>query len=97
MWVADMDFRTAPAIVDVLRRRVEHGIFSYTRVPDSYYEAVTGWFARRHGWTIDREWIIYTSGVVPAISAVIKALTVTTRLLQAGSHVVTVGRLTVNG
>ena len=38
MWVADMDFRTAPAIVDALRRRVEHGIFGYTRVPDSYYE-----------------------------------------------------------
>ena len=76
MWVADMDSRTAPAIVNALRRRVEHGIFGYTRVPDSYYEAVTGWFARRHGWTIDREWIIYTSGVVPAISAVIKALTV---------------------
>ena len=56
MWVADMDFRTAPAIVDALRRRVEHGIFGYTRCP-----------------------------------------TVTTRLLQAGSHVVTVGRLTVNG
>lgn len=75
MWVADMDFRTAPAIVDALRRRVEHGIFGYTRVPDSYYEAVTGWFARRHGWAIDRGWMLYTSGVVPAISAVIKALT----------------------
>lgn len=75
MWVADMDFRTAPAIVDALRRRVEHGIFGYTRVPDSYYEAVTGWFARRHGWTIDHGWMLYTSGVVPAISAVIKALT----------------------
>ena len=76
MWVADMDFRTAPAIVDALRRRVEHGIFGYTRVPDGYYESVTGWFARRHGWAIDRRWMIYTSGVVPAISAVIKALTV---------------------
>lgn len=76
MWVADMDFQTAPAIVDALRRRVEHGIFGYTRVPDSYYEAVTGWFDRRHGWVIDREWMIYTSGVVPAVSAVIKALTV---------------------
>lgn len=76
MWVADMDFHTAPAIVDALRHRVEHGIFGYTRVPDSYYEAVTGWFARRHKWTIDREWIIYTSGVVPALSAIIKALTV---------------------
>ena len=76
MWVADMDFATAPAIVDALRRRVEHGIFGYTRVPDGYYESVMRWFARRHGWTIDREWIIYTSGVVPAVSAIIKALTV---------------------
>jgi len=75
MWVADMDFHTAPAIVDALRSRVEHGIFGYTRVPDSYYEAVTDWFSRRHGWKIDREWMIYTSGVVPAVSAVIKALT----------------------
>ena len=76
MWVADMDFHTAPAIVDALRLRVEHGIFGYTRVPDSYYDAVTGWFMRRHGWKMNREWIIYTSGVVPAVSAVIKALTV---------------------
>ena len=48
MWVADMDFRTAPAIVNALRRRVEHGIFGYTRVPNSYYEAVTDSFAPRH-------------------------------------------------
>lgn len=76
MWVADMDFRTAPAIIDALQKRVAHGIFGYTRVPDAYYGAVTSWFSRRHGWDIDREWIIYTSGVVPAVSAVIKALTV---------------------
>ena len=75
MWVADMDFRTAPPVVDALQRRVSHGIFGYTRVPDAYYEAVTHWFGRRHGWHIEREWMIYTSGVVPAISAVIKALT----------------------
>lgn len=75
MWVADMDFRTAPAIVHALHQRVEHGIFGYTRVPDAYYEAVTAWFARRHHWQIQRDWIIYTSGVVPALSAVIKALT----------------------
>lgn len=75
MWVADMDFRTAPAITDALKRRMEHGIFGYTRVPDAYYDAVTRWFGERHGWTVDRDWIIYTSGVVPAISAVIKALT----------------------
>lgn len=76
MWVADMDFRTAPAIIDALQKRVAHGIFGYTRVPDAYYDAVTSWFSRRHGWDIDREWIIYTSGVVQAVSAVIKALTV---------------------
>ncbi len=75
LWVADMDFRTARPIIDALRERVGHGIFGYTRVPDEYYEAVTGWFARRHGWTFPREWIMYTSGVVPAVSAVIKALT----------------------
>lgn len=76
LWVADMDFHTAPAIVNALQQRVEHGIFGYTRVPDTYYEAVTNWFARRHHWTIQSEWIIYTSGVVPAVSAVIKALTI---------------------
>ena len=76
MWVADMDFRTAPAVVEALRKRVEHGIFGYTKVPPAYYEAITDWFARRHGWQIEKDRIIYTSGVVPALSAVIKALTV---------------------
>ena len=75
MWVADMDFRTAPVVIDALRRRVEHGIFGYTRVPDEYYDAVVSWFDRRHGWHFDRDMIIYTSGVVPALSAVIKAMT----------------------
>lgn len=75
MWVADMDFRTAPAVVNALQRRVEHGIFGYTRVPDAYYDAVMDWFGRKHDWAIQKEWIIYTSGVVPALSAVIKALT----------------------
>ncbi len=75
MWVADMDFTTAPAVINALKRRVEHGVFGYTRVPDSYYTSVTNWFERRHNWRICKDWIIYTSGVVPAISAVIKALT----------------------
>ena len=74
--VDDMDVRTSPANIEALQRRVAHGIFGYTRVPDAYYQAVTNWFARRHGWNIQREWMIYTSGVVPAVSAVIKALTV---------------------
>lgn len=75
MWVADMDFETAPVIIESLQKRVAHGIFGYTHVPESYYQAVTSWFMRRHAWQIEKEWMIYTSGVVPAISAVIKALT----------------------
>lgn len=75
MWVADMDFKTAPCIIEALKERVDHGIFGYTRVPDEYYDAVTGWFSRRHGWKIESDWILYTSGVVPAVSAVIKGLT----------------------
>ena len=75
VWVADMDFETAPCIVKALQERVAHGIFGYTFVPESYYEAVINWFSRRHGWRIDRSWIEYTSGVVPALSATIKALT----------------------
>lgn len=75
LWVADMDFETFPAITEALQRRVAHGIFGYTRVPESYYEAVCNWFGKHHGWHINREDIIYTSGVVPAVSAVIKALT----------------------
>lgn len=75
MWVADMDFRAAQPIVDALQKRVEHGVFGYTQVPDAYYEAVINWFDRRHGWRMNKEWIIYTTGVVPAVSAVIKALT----------------------
>lgn len=75
MWVADMDFKTAPCITEALKKRVEQGIFGYTRVPESYYDAVTGWFADRHGWHIERDRIIYTSGVVPALSAIIKAET----------------------
>ncbi|WP_320908009.1 MULTISPECIES: MalY/PatB family protein [Bacteroides] len=75
MWVADMDFRTAPAVADVLKKRVEHGIFGYTKVPSEYYDSIVDWFGRKHNWTIERDWIIYTTGVVPALSVIIKALT----------------------
>ena len=75
LWVADMDFRVAPAIQKALRERVEHGVFGYNIVPESYYEAVISWFRRRHQWEIQRQWILYTTAVVPAISCVIKALT----------------------
>ncbi|MCR5821206.1 MAG: pyridoxal phosphate-dependent aminotransferase [Bacteroidaceae bacterium] len=75
MWVADMDFEVAPCITEALSRRVSHGVFGYSYVLPSYYESVIYWFRRRYGWHIRREWIQYTTGVVPAMSAVIKALT----------------------
>ena len=75
MWVADMDFEVSPEIIAALERRVLHGVFGYTEVPESYYDAIIHWFGSRHGWSIHRDWIIYTTGVVPALSAVVKALT----------------------
>ena len=75
LWVADMDFKAAPAIQEAVRKRAEHGVFGYTVVGDEYYEAIISWFQRRHNWTIRREEILYTTGVVPAMSVAIKALT----------------------
>ena len=75
LWVADMDFRVAPAIQNALEQRVAHGVFGYNIVPESYYEAVISWFHRRHQWEIQRQWMLYTTAVVPAMSCVIKALT----------------------
>ena len=75
-WVADMDFRTAPPVIEALEKRVRHGIFGYTKVPQAYYDAITSWFERRHDFAFQQEWTLYTTGVVPALSAIIKALTV---------------------
>jgi len=83
LWVADMDFRTAPPVIDALERRVRHGIFGYTKVPKAYFDAITGWFERRHNFTFRKEWTLYTIGVVPALSAIIRALT------DAGDKVIT--------
>ena len=76
LWVADMDFRVLPQITEALRQRVDHGVFGYTHVPDSYYESVIRWFKDRHGLQgVKPSDIIYTSGVVPAISAIVRGLT----------------------
>ena len=75
LWVADMDFAVAPAIQEAIRKRATHPVFGYTYVQEDYYEAVISWFLRRHHWTIQREWILYTTGVVPAMSCAVKALT----------------------
>ena len=75
LWVADMDFKAAPAILKAILERAEHGVFAYTLVDEDYYTAVINWFRRRHNWTIHREEILYTTGVVPAMSVAVKALT----------------------
>ncbi len=75
LWVADMDFQASPAIRAALQRRVDHGVFGYTMVDNDYYEAILSWQQRRHQWNIESKWILYTIGVVPAISCTIKALT----------------------
>lgn len=75
MWVADMDFETAPCVQEAVRKRAEHGVFGYTAVPASYYDSVCDWFSSRHGWRPDPSWIIYCPGLVPAMSACVSAFT----------------------
>ena len=75
LWVADMDFQVLPELKEALSKRVDEGIFGYTLVPESYYEAIINWLDRRHYWHIDRSWILYTSGVIPAMAAALKAFT----------------------
>lgn len=74
MWVADMDIETAPCVQQAILRRAQHGVYGYALVPEGFYDAIIWWNSHRHGWTLRREWILYTSGVVPAVSAIIKAL-----------------------
>ena len=75
MWVADMDFQTAPAIWAALERRVAHGVFGHSVVPDQWADAYIGWWKERHHFTMERDWLIFCIGVVPAISSVVRKLT----------------------
>ena len=75
MWVADMDFKTAPEITEAILYRAEHGVYGYTEVPDIWYESYIGWWSRRHDFTMKKEWLVFCTGVVPAISSAIRKLT----------------------
>ena len=75
MWVADMDFKTPPFIVEVMKKRMECEIFGYTAKPESWYEAIISWQARRHQWTIGKEMISFVPGVVPALAMAVQAFT----------------------
>lgn len=75
MWVADMDFKTAPEIQEEIKKRAEHGIYGYTIVPDEWYQAVSSWWEKRHNFRMEKEWLMFTTGVIPAISSIIRKLT----------------------
>jgi cystathionine beta-lyase len=75
MWVADMDFETAPEIIEALKKRVEHGIFGYSVVTEDWYEAYRSWWSRRHHLEMEKEWLIFCTGIVPAISSAVRKLT----------------------
>lgn len=75
MWVADMDFETAPEIREAILGRAAHGIFGYNIVTEDWYDAYIGWWSRRHHITFERDWLIFCTGVVPAISSAVRKLT----------------------
>ena len=75
MWVADMDFPTAPAVREAIASRAEHGVFGYTIVPEEWSGAIISWWKRRHGFAIKPEWLQFCTGVVPAISCIVKRVT----------------------
>lgn len=74
MWIADMDFKSAPAIIDALKDRLEQGIYGYTTRPDSYNKAIVNWLKKRYGWNIKSEWILFSPGVIPTISMALSQL-----------------------
>ena len=75
MWVADMDFKVAPAIQEAIQNRASHPVYGYTVVPDELFEAYIGWWARRYGLNMSREDMAYAMGVMPSISSMIRCLT----------------------
>lgn len=75
MWVADMDFETAPEIIEALQKRIEHGVFGYQNVTEDWYQAYQSWWSRRHQFQIEKDWLIFCTGVVPAISSIVRKVT----------------------
>ena len=75
MWIADMDFRSPTEVVEALAQRVQTQAFGYTTVPYSFYDAILSWVERRYHWKIQKEWIVFTPGVVPAFNVAYQAFT----------------------
>lgn len=72
MWVADMDFKTAPIITESLQKTISTGIYGYSLTPDAFYESVISWWIKQHNFTIKKEWLLATTGVLPSLSAIIR-------------------------
>lgn len=75
MWVADMDFKTAPEIIDALQERVSHGIFGYSDITKEWRESIVSWWEKRHSFKMEEDWLIFSTGVVPALSSIVRKLT----------------------
>lgn len=75
MWVADMDFTAAPIIREAIMRRAAHGVFGYSIIPDEWYDTYVSWWKNRHGLNMEKDWLIFTTGIVPAISSIVRKLT----------------------
>ena len=81
MWVADMDFPTAPAVLETIGRKLASGVLGYGIVPEEFGRAVADWWTRRHDFAMDPEWVTFCTGVVPALSSMVRTLT------EPGDHV----------
>ena len=75
MWVADMDFAVAPQIQEAMRKRLEHPVYGYTFHGEGLLNAITSWVGRRYHWNIEKEWVEFSPGVVPALVMSILAYT----------------------
>ncbi len=75
MWIADMDFQTVPEVIEDLKQRATHGVFGYSIVPDEWYDAYSNWWKTMHNYEIKNEWLMFTTGVVSAISSIVRKIT----------------------
>jgi cystathionine beta-lyase len=74
MSLGDMDFKAPQPVIEAIKKRVEHGIYGYAQRPESYYHAIMEWIYQRHGWEIERDWLIYTPGVLIALAVALRTL-----------------------
>ena len=72
MWVADMDFEAAPPIIEALKNKVEQKVFGYNILPDAWYNAYISWWQRRHGVKYEKDWLIYSTGVISSLSSIVR-------------------------